>query len=625
MRCEVIFVQMFFFFLLSKINSLIIGIDLGTTFSVVALYRNGGAEIIPNEADHRTTPSVVSFYNGERTVGETATKMATISPESTIFAVKRLMGRGFNEDAVQKELKRVPFHIVERDGRPYVKIPQEDDDILLSPEEISGLILSRLKHQAEKFLNQSVHDAVITVPAYFNEEQRKATKIAGEIAGLNARRIISEPTAAALAYGLNDKGDKYVIVYDLGGGTFDVSLLAMDDGYYEVQSTGGDTRLGGEDFDEKCVENIIQKFSRSSGRDASRDRVAMARLKKACEKAKISLSNDIETTIEIPLFYDNQDLKETFTREEFNRINMPYFQKTIDTLTQVLKDGNITADEVADVVMIGGSTRIPIVRELVSQYFGGKKLCTEINPDEAVAIGAAIQASVLENKSDIVVVDVYPLTLGVETVGGLMSPIIPRNTRIPVRRSKIYTTHQDDAAGARIEVFEGERKLTRDNRAIGVFELHRLPRAPRNTLQIEVSFQIDANAILTVTAQELTTKTVETIEINTLDLALSAAQIDEAIENANSFQSEDEKDVKRVLARRDFEGVILDTQSMLKAEKGNPLYGKTMYKDLRKKLKEHMKWLEENPMESPETYSKKSELLREEFSFLFGRGQLPDL
>lgn len=627
-------------FLLTHSFSYIIGIDLGTTFSVVAVHNNeNDVEIIPDESDRRTTPSVVSYYKGSRVVGDSAVKLSTIYPEETIFAVKRIIGRRFSEEAVQQELRRVPFHIVEREDRPFIRITQHkatngtnendeyDDDILVSPEEVSALILSKLKRQAEKYLNQPVREAVITVPAYFNEEQRKATMIAGEIAGLKVPRIISEPTAAALAYGLDKKGDKYVIVYDLGGGTFDVSLLSMEEDYFEVLTTGGDTRLGGEDFDEKCVSLMIQKFSEhNSGRDPSRDRVALSRLKKSCEKAKIELSSTDKTEINIPAFFDNIDLKETFTVDEFNRINMPMFKRTLSTIEQVLKDANLTKDQINDVVMIGGSTRIPMVRQLVSQYFNNKELCTDINPDEAVAIGAAIQAAVLSKENlELVVVDVYPLTLGVETVGGLMSPIIPRNTRIPVRRSKLYTTHNDDAAGARIEIFEGERKFTRDNRVLGIFELHRLPRAPRGTLQIQVTFEIDSNAILTVTAQELTTMTSEAIEIDTLEFALSEQEVNDAIESASAFADEDERDCQRVKARVEYEGTLMDMTRMLKAEKGNPMYGKTLYKELRKKLKERVKWLEDNPMEEPDVYSKKSVEAREEFAFLFNQGQLPDL
>lgn len=628
--------MIFISFLFLYVSSYIIGIDLGTTFSVVAVHNDQNeVEIIPDDADRRTTPSVVSYYKGSRVVGDSAVKLSTICPEQTIFAVKRIIGRRFSEESVQQELRRVPFHIVEREDRPFIKISQTnnsnsdeyDDDILVSPEEVSALILSKLKRQAEKYLNQPVKEAVITVPAYFNEEQRKATMISGEIAGLKVSRIISEPTAAALAYGLDKKGDKYVVVYDLGGGTFDVSLLAMEEDYFEVISTGGDTRLGGEDFDDKCVSLMLQKFSNSTnGRDPSRDRIAMSRLKKSCEQAKIELSSVDQTEINIPLFFDDIDLKENFTVDEFNRINMPYFKRTLTIIDQVLQDANLTKNQINDVVMIGGSTRIPIVRSIVSEFFDNKKICTEINPDEAVAIGAAIQAAVISKENlDLVVVDVYPLTLGVETVGGLMSPIIPRNTRIPVRRSKIYTTHNDDAAGARIEIFEGERKFTRDNRVLGIFELHKLPRAPRGTLQIQVTFEIDSNAILTVTAQELTTLTSEAIEIDTLEFALNEQQVNDAIESASLFAEEDEHDCQRVIARVKYEGTLMDMKRDLKAEKGNPMFGKSLYKELKKKLKERIKWLDDHPMEEPDVYSKKDEEARDEFAFLYQKGQLPDL
>ena len=616
------FFYFFFYFSLSKT----IGIDLGTTFSVVAIYKDDGVEIIPNEVDKRTTPSVVSYYNNTRVVGESAVRLSTINPEQTVFAVKRLIGRKFADEAVQQEIRRVPFNIVERDERPYIKISTEDDDLLISPEEISGLVLKKLKQQAEIYLNETVHDAVITVPAYFNEDQRKATMTAGKIAGLNVQRIISEPTAAALAYGLNKKEDKYVIVYDLGGGTFDVSLLAMEEGYFQVIATGGDTRLGGEDFDEMCVQGMITKFMQKTNSDCSRDNVALARLKKSCEAAKIQLSSEDETIINIPDFYDGFDLNETFTRKEFENNIDGLLQKTIKTVENVLSDAQISKDEIDDIVMIGGSTRIPRVREIVSKFFGGKKLCTEINPDEAVAYGAAIQGSIISKENfDIVVVDVYPLTLGVETNGGIMSPIIKRNTRIPCRRTRTYTTSRDDAAGARIEIFEGERPLTRDNRPLGIFELHNLPRAARGQLQIDVTFEIDANAILTVTAQEMTTKTTDRIQIDTLDLVLPQDEIDDAIAKAELFSEEDNADRARVVARVDFEHAIDDVDSMLKAEKHNPMLGKTIYEEMEQKIKNLRKWIDEHPMEEPSVYEQKAEDLRVDFAFLFHRGQLPDL
>jgi len=607
-------------------SSYIIGIDLGTTFSVVAVYKNGDVEVIPDETGKKIVPSIVSYYKGSRVVGDSADRLSTINPEATIFAVKRLIGRRYSDEAVQEEMKRVPFHIVEREDRPFIKINLEDDDILVSPEEISALVLSRLKHQAEKYLNQTVYEAVITVPAYFNEEQRKATMTAGQIAGLKVQRIISEPTAAALAYGLDQKGDRYVIVYDLGGGTFDVSLLSMEDGYFQVLTTGGDTRLGGEDFDEKCVQGMVSRFLHKNGKDCSRDRVALARLKKACEASKIELSSKEESIINIPLFFEGIDLVEVFTREEFISQNKVLFDKTTALIQRVLNDAKLNKSQVDDIVMIGGSSRIPHIRSIVSGFFDGKTLCTDINPDEAVAFGAAVQAAIISKETpDLVVVDVYPLTLGVETVGGLMSPIIPRNTRIPVRRSKIYTTHNDDAAGARIEIYEGERALTRDNRVLGVFELHRLPRAPRGSLQIEVTFEIDSNAILTVTAQELTTKMAEAIEIDTLEFALTESQVEDAIISAAAFSEEDERDRERVIARIEYENAIADTESALKAEKNNPLYSKATYKELKKKLKEMKKWLDENPMEEPDVYRAKAEKLRDEFSFLSRNLPLPDM
>ena len=371
---------------------------------------------------------------------------------------------------------------------------------------------------------------------------------------------------------------------------------------------------------------MITRFMQKTNSDCSRDNIALSRLKKACEAAKIDLSQADQTTIYIPEFYDGQDMNETITREEFEDNIDAMLKRTLKTLDKVLNDANITKEEVNDIVMIGGSTRIPRVREMVSEYFNGMKLCTEINPDEAVAYGAAIQGAVLSKEnSNIVVVDVYPLTLGVETNGGIMSPIIKRNTRIPCRRTRTYTTSADDAAGARIEIFEGERPLTRDNRALGIFELHNLPRAARGQLQIDVTFEIDANAILTVTAQEMTTKTSDRIQIDTLDMVLPQDEIDEAIAKAELFSEEDKNDRDRVVARIEFEHSIEDVESQLKAEKLNPMLGKTIYKDLEQKIKDLRKWIDEHPMEEPHVYEQKGEDLRVDFAFLFHRGQLPDL
>ncbi|EAX94846.1 dnaK protein [Trichomonas vaginalis G3] len=617
---------MFFTLFSLSIQSRVIGIDLGTTFSVVGIYKNGEVEIIPNEINKKITPSVVSYYNGSRVVGDSAVRLGTISPETTVFAVKRLIGRKFSDPIVQQEMHRVPFTIVERDERPYIKISTEEEDTLISPEEISALVLKKLKQQAELYLNETIHEAVITVPAYFNEDQRKATITAGQIAGLKVDRIISEPTAAALAYGLNKEDEKYVIVYDLGGGTFDVSLLTLDKDYFQVVATGGDTHLGGEDFDEMCVQQMITRFMNATGSDCSRDPIALARLKKSCEAAKIRLSDELETEIEIPNFFEGQDLKETYTRKQFNDNIEELLQKTLRTIQGVIDDANLTKEDISDVVMIGGSTRSPRVREIVSEYFGGKKLCTEINPDEAVAYGAAIQGEIISSENfDVVVVDVYPLTLGVETRGGLMSPIIKRNTRIPCRRTKTYTTPYDDAAGARIEIFEGERPLTRDNRPLGIFELHNLPRAARGQLQIDVTFEIDANAILTVTAQEMSTKSMDQIQIDTLDMVLPQEEIDDAIEKAKIFSEEDAADRARVVARVEFEHSIDDVSNQLESEKDNPMLGKTIYNEYKDKIKALRKWIDEHPMEEPHVYEEKGENLRVEFAFLFHRGQLADL
>lgn len=615
------------FYLIIVSHSRIIGIDLGTTQSVVAVVENRNVTVIENEFGKRTTPSIVSFHNRRRYIGETALKLSTLYPESTIHSAKRIIGRKYSDTEVQNERIRLPFQIIDINDRPYFKIynfTEDGNDITVSPEEVSGLILKKLKLMSEEFLKEKIHDAVVTVPAYFNEEQRKATVVAGKIAGINVRRVISEPTAAALAYGLNIKEDRLVIVYDLGGGTFDVSLLQIEDDIFEVIATGGDTHLGGEDFDEQCVQEMLNRFSHKYKEDFSNNPISMSLLKKKCEIAKIQLSEKEETTINIPNIYKDYDLNENFSRNDFVKINKHIFKRTLDKIEQVLSDANKTKTDINDVIMIGGSTRIPYIRKIVSEYFNNIELHTSINPDEAVAIGAAIQADILDsNRFGLCVVDVYPLTLGIETHGGLMSPIIPRNSRIPVTRSKIFTPHSDDAAGARIEIYEGERPLTKDNRALGVFELHGLPRAGRKQLQIQVIFSLDANAILHVTAKEHSSKTQESIHIDTLDLKLSDSEIEEAIASAELFCDDDKADKERIIEKLNLEDKILELMNMLKAEKS--VITERLYNSTKKQLKSELRWLYEHPVENPEVYIKRGEELYRNMSFLLSRGHLPEL